>query len=170
MTTRLSGTDLEKAKLADLGLTEPALARFIRAAYSLLDLISYFTVGEDEVRAWTIRRGTNARRAAGRIHSDLERGFIRAEVMNWNDLVTLGSEAAVPLGNGAGGVASFDEQALPCEQLRVGFAAGAYGLRRYVPVLGDEGAHLALQRAVFLGVAEVHMCLRQRGLALSLPG
>ena len=65
---------------SDIGLSEPAIRRFIHAAYSLLDLISFFTVGEDEVRAWTIRRGTKARPAAGKIHSDLERGFIRAEV------------------------------------------------------------------------------------------
>ena len=76
-----------------LGLAEPARARFIRAAYHLLDLISYFTVGEDEVRAWTIRRGDKAPRAAGRIHSDLERGFIRAEVVHFDDFVALGSEA-----------------------------------------------------------------------------
>ncbi len=81
--------------LEDLGLTEPALTRFIRAAYGLVDLISFFTVGEDEVRAWTIRRGTNARRAAGRIHSDLERGFIRAEVIPYDVFMEHGSEAAV---------------------------------------------------------------------------
>ncbi|WP_419943402.1 DUF933 domain-containing protein [Candidatus Palauibacter sp.] len=78
-----------------LGLREPALARFIRAAYGLLDLISFFTVGPDEVRAWTIRRGTRARRAAGRIHSDLERGFIRAEVIPYETFATYGSEQAV---------------------------------------------------------------------------
>ena len=81
--------------LEDLGLTEPALHRFIRTAYGLLDLIAFFTVGEDEVRAWTIRRGTPARQAAGRIHSDLERGFIRAEVMPYADFMTLGSEQAM---------------------------------------------------------------------------
>jgi ribosome-binding ATPase YchF (GTP1/OBG family) len=89
--------DLDPAEqpefLASLGLAEPARSRFIRAAYHLLDLISYFTVGEDEVRAWTIRRGDKAPRAAGRIHSDLERGFIRAEVVHYDDFVTLGSEA-----------------------------------------------------------------------------
>lgn len=87
--------DEQKAFLDDLGLTESALARFIRAAYGLLDLISYFTVGEDEVRAWTIRRGTNARVAAGRIHSDLERGFIRAEVIPYAVFTQYGSEHAV---------------------------------------------------------------------------
>lgn len=75
-----------------LGLTEPALGRFIRAAYGLLDLISFLTAGEDECRAWTIRRGNSAHRAAGKIHSDIERGFIRAEVVRWEDLVSLGSE------------------------------------------------------------------------------
>jgi hypothetical protein len=79
--------------LASLGLAEPARARFIRAAYHLLDLISFFTVGEDEVRAWPIRRGDRAPRAAGRIHSDLERGFIRAEVMHYDDFIALGSES-----------------------------------------------------------------------------
>jgi len=81
--------------LADLGLAESALARFIRTAYGLLDLISFFTVGPDEVRAWTIRRGTHAQRAAGKIHSDLERGFIRAEVTPYDVFMEYGSEAAV---------------------------------------------------------------------------
>jgi ribosome-binding ATPase len=81
--------------LRDLGLESSALDRFIRAAYGLLDLISFFTVGPDEVRAWTIRRGTKARRAAGKIHSDLERGFIRAEVIPYATFMELGSEAAV---------------------------------------------------------------------------
>jgi len=89
--------DLDPAEqpefLASLGLSEPARARFIRAAYGLLDLISFFTVGEDEVRAWPIRRGDRAPRAAGRIHSDLERGFIRAEVVHYDDFVALGSES-----------------------------------------------------------------------------
>jgi len=85
----------QAAFLSDLGLTESALARFIRTAYGLLDLISFFTVGTDEVRAWTIRRGTKARQAAGRIHSDLERGFIRAEVMPYEVFMAHGSEHAV---------------------------------------------------------------------------
>jgi len=85
----------QPAFLADLGLSEGASARFIRTAYGLLDLISFFTVGEDEVRAWTIKRGTNARAAAGRIHSDLERGFIRAEVTPYDLFRQYGSEAAV---------------------------------------------------------------------------
>jgi GTP-binding protein YchF len=87
--------DEQKAFLDDLGLTESALTRFIRAAYGLLDLISFFTVGEDEVRAWTIRRGTAARQAAGKIHSDLERGFIRAEVIPCDVFMQHGSEHAV---------------------------------------------------------------------------
>jgi ribosome-binding ATPase YchF (GTP1/OBG family) len=87
--------DEQKAFLDDLGVTESALTRFIRTAYGLLDLISFFTVGEDEVRAWTIRRGTAARQAAGRIHSDLERGFIRAEVTPYGVFTKYGSEHAV---------------------------------------------------------------------------
>ncbi|MGD2047200.1 MAG: DUF933 domain-containing protein [Gemmatimonadota bacterium] len=81
--------------LRDLGLQESALARFIRTAYGLLDLISFFTVGPDEVRAWTIRRGTRAKQAAGKIHSDLERGFIRAEVIPYEVFMEHGSEADV---------------------------------------------------------------------------
>jgi hypothetical protein len=80
--------------LADLGLAEPSLDRVIRACYDLLGVISFFTVGEDEVRAWTIRRGTRAREAAGAVHTDIERGFIRAEVVRWDDLLRLGSLAA----------------------------------------------------------------------------
>jgi ribosome-binding ATPase YchF (GTP1/OBG family) len=79
--------------LDSIGLSEPASARFIRAAYQLLDLISFFTVGEDEVKAWTVRRGDRAPRAASRIHSDIERGFIRAEVMHYDDFIAVGSEA-----------------------------------------------------------------------------
>lgn len=79
--------------LKDLGISEPARDRFISSAYELLDLISFLTSGEDECRAWTIRRGTNAQRAAGKIHSDIERGFIRAEVVAYLDFIALGSEA-----------------------------------------------------------------------------
>jgi GTP-binding protein YchF len=81
--------------LEALGLPESALSRFIRTAYSLLNLISFFTVGSDEVRAWTIRKGTNARKAAGKIHSDLERGFIRAEVIPYEVFLAHGSEQMV---------------------------------------------------------------------------
>ena len=81
------------AFLADLGLSQAAGDRFVRAAYALLDQISFLTAGEDEVRAWTIRRGTTAVRAAGKIHSDIERGFIRAEVVHFDDFVQYGSDA-----------------------------------------------------------------------------
>jgi ribosome-binding ATPase len=81
--------------LAGLGLAEPGLHTLIRHAYSLLELITYFTAGEKECRAWTIRQGTKAPQAAGVIHTDFERGFIRAEVISWDILVELQSEAAV---------------------------------------------------------------------------
>jgi ribosome-binding ATPase len=81
--------------LKDLGLSKPGLNRLIRSAYALLDLITYFTAGVPEVRAWTIHRGTKAPGAAGVIHSDFERGFIRAEAYHCEDLFTLGSEQAV---------------------------------------------------------------------------
>jgi GTP-binding protein YchF len=82
-----------QAFLDDLGLKAPARERFIRAAYELLDQISFLTSGEDEVRAWTIKRGTSAVKAAGKIHSDIERGFIRAEVVHYDDFVHYGSDA-----------------------------------------------------------------------------
>jgi hypothetical protein len=78
--------------LASLGLQEPARARFLGSVYALLHQISFFTVGEDEVRAWTIRRGDRAARAAGRIHSDLEKNFVRAEVTHYDDFIAAGSE------------------------------------------------------------------------------
>ena len=78
----------------DLGLHEPGLDRVIRTSYELLGLLSFLTAGEDECRAWTIRRGTRAQLAAGTIHSDIERGFIRAEVVAFDDLVAAGSIAA----------------------------------------------------------------------------
>lgn len=85
----------EKAMfLEDLGLSESGLEKLIRASYHLLGLISYLTSGEDETRAWTITRGTKAPQAAGKIHSDFERGFIRAEVVNYQDLLDCGSLAA----------------------------------------------------------------------------
>ena len=80
--------------LASYGLQEPGLDRLIRATYDLLGLIQFFTAGEPEVRAWTIRKGDQAAKAAGVIHSDIEKGFIRAEVVRWNDLVAAGSIAA----------------------------------------------------------------------------
>ncbi|HEY6331093.1 MAG TPA: DUF933 domain-containing protein, partial [Blastocatellia bacterium] len=80
--------------LQDLGISELARDRFITAAYGLLDLISFLTAGEDECRAWPIKSGTVAQRAAGKIHSDIERGFIRAEIVRFEDLIALGSIAA----------------------------------------------------------------------------
>ena len=80
--------------LNDLGIAEPALNRLIRVTYDLLGLQSFITVGDDEVRAWTIRKGTTARRAAGKVHSDIERGFIRAEVVKFEELAGAGSLAA----------------------------------------------------------------------------
>ncbi|NGQ96093.1 redox-regulated ATPase YchF [Brevibacillus sp. SYP-B805] len=80
--------------LEELGLRESGLDRLIRAAYNLLGLITYFTAGVQEVRAWTIRKGTKAPQAAGVIHSDFERGFIRAEVVSYDDLVEAGSVSA----------------------------------------------------------------------------
>lgn len=85
--------DDQKEFVSSLGLDEAASGRFIHAAYALLDLISFLTAGADECRAWPIKRGTTAQKAAGKIHSDIERGFIRAEVVRWDDLVRLGSEA-----------------------------------------------------------------------------
>lgn len=82
------------AFLEDAGLSEPGVNRIIRSAYSMLDLLSFFTVGPDEIRAWTIHKGMTAPQAAGAIHSDLERGFIRAEVIHYNDFIALGSEHA----------------------------------------------------------------------------
>ena len=80
--------------LAAMGLAEPGLDRFVRAAYALLDLRTFFTTGPKEARAWTLRRGMTAPRAAGVVHSDFERGFIRAEVVGYDDFVTLGGEQA----------------------------------------------------------------------------
>jgi len=84
----------QPAFLADLGIDEPALHRLIRLSYHLLDLVSFFTVGSDEVRAWTLTRGETALDAAGTIHTDLARGFIRAEVTSYEDLTGRGSLAA----------------------------------------------------------------------------
>lgn len=85
----------QKDFLEGLGLGEPARNAFIRGAYRLLDLISFLTAGPDECRAWPIRRGTVARKAAGKVHSDIERGFIRAEIYRPEDLKVAGSEAAL---------------------------------------------------------------------------
>ena len=82
--------DEARAFLDDLGIVEPALNKLIHVSYDLLGLISFLTCGEDEVRAWTISRGMNAQHAAGKIHSDIERGFIRAEVVSYDDFVAQG--------------------------------------------------------------------------------
>lgn len=87
--------DDEKAMfLEELGMKESGLDKLIKASYSLLGLISYLTSGEDETRAWTITKGTKAPQAAGKIHTDFERGFIKAEVVNYQDLLDCGSTAA----------------------------------------------------------------------------
>ncbi|MCH3973049.1 MAG: redox-regulated ATPase YchF [Oscillospiraceae bacterium] len=86
--------DEKELFLSDMGLAESGLDRFIRASYSLLGLISFLTAGEPEVRAWTIKKGTKAPQAAGKIHSDFERGFIRAEVVPYTELVACGGMAA----------------------------------------------------------------------------
>lgn len=86
--------DEKQMFLEDLGLKESGLEKLIRASYSLLGLLSYLTAGETETRAWTIKKGTKAPQAAGKIHSDFERGFIRAEVVNYQDLLDCGSYAA----------------------------------------------------------------------------
>lgn len=85
----------EREFLKELGIRESALDQMTRFSYEVLGLISYFTVGTDEVRAWTIRKGQNAQEAGGAIHSDIERGFIRAEMMKYGDLIQLGSEEKV---------------------------------------------------------------------------
>ena len=86
--------DEKREFLEELGVTEPGLDRLIRAAYTLLNLITFFTAGEKEVRAWTIRQGDLAPRAAGTIHSDFEHNFIRAEVIAYETYVELGGEQA----------------------------------------------------------------------------
>lgn len=85
----------KKEFLKGMGLKEPGLNRLVRAGYKLLDLITFFTAGPKECRAWTVTKETKAPQAAGKIHTDFERGFIRAEVMAYDDLVRAGSEAAV---------------------------------------------------------------------------
>jgi hypothetical protein len=93
----ISKLDEDEAKLflEEMGIDESGLNRMIRAAYGLSDLISFFTVGEDEVKAWTIPQETHARPAAGEIHSDIERGFIKAEVTSYKDLIECGSLSKV---------------------------------------------------------------------------
>lgn len=93
--TELETYEERQMFLDELGLDEPGVNRLIRSAYSLLNLQTYFTAGVKEVRAWTINKGMSAPQAAGVIHTDFEKGFIRAEVMKYEDFTTLGSEAAV---------------------------------------------------------------------------
>jgi ribosome-binding ATPase YchF (GTP1/OBG family) len=83
------------AFLKDMGLNESGLIRLTREAYTLLNLLTFFTAGETESRAWPLRKGLTAPQAAGKIHSDMERGFIRAEVYHYDDLLAYGSEAKV---------------------------------------------------------------------------
>ena len=83
--------DEKKEFLAEINLEESGLDRMIKASYDLLGLMSYLTAGKKEVRAWTIKKGTKAPKAAGAIHSDFEKGFIRAEIVKYDDLVALGS-------------------------------------------------------------------------------
>lgn len=90
---QLEDKETEKAFMTDLGIEESGLTRLIRISYELLGLISFFTASKEEARAWTIQKGTKAPQAAGTIHSDMERGFIRAEVVHYNDLVKCGSMA-----------------------------------------------------------------------------
>ena len=85
--------DEKKMFLDDLGIEESGLEKLIKASYELLGLMSYLTAGEDETRAWTIKVGTKAPQAAGKIHTDFERGFIKAEVVNYKDLLESGSYA-----------------------------------------------------------------------------
>ena len=93
----LSSFDEEEkiAFLSDLGIEESGLSSLIRSTYSLLGLATYFTVGSDEVKAWTFKLGMKAPSCAGIIHTDFEKGFIRAEVMSYNDLIECGSEIKV---------------------------------------------------------------------------
>ena len=92
----VSELDKEEAKifLEDLGEKEPGLNRLIRSAYSMLGLINFFTVGEDECRSWTVKSGTKAPNAAGKIHTDIERGFIKAEIISYDEMMKCGSFAA----------------------------------------------------------------------------
>lgn len=93
--TELETYEERQMFLDELGLEEPGVNRLIRSAYKLLDLDTYFTAGEKEVRAWTVKKGSTAPQAAGVIHTDFEKGFIRAELMKYDDFISLGSEAAL---------------------------------------------------------------------------
>lgn len=95
MEINLLNPEEQKMFLMDLGVEELGTTRLSKAAYRQLNLISFFTVGSDEVKAWTIEQGTNARQAAGKVHSDMERGFIRAEVVKYRDLYSLSSMTGI---------------------------------------------------------------------------
>ena len=94
--SEIAELDADDAKdfLAELGLEESGLEKLIKAAFDLLGLMTFLTAGPDECRAWTIVKGTVAPKAAGKIHSDIERGFIRAEIVSYDDLIAAGSTAA----------------------------------------------------------------------------
>jgi ribosome-binding ATPase YchF (GTP1/OBG family) len=92
---QLEDPEERQAFYEELGLSEPGLHRVIRAGYGLIDLITFYTTVGPELRAWTVKRGTAAPQAAGRIHTDFERGFIRAEVIHWDDFDRFGNERAV---------------------------------------------------------------------------
>jgi len=81
--------------MADLGITEPGANKFVKSCYSALGLISFLTIGSDELRAWPIKKGTTAHDAAGKVHTDIKRGFIRAETFSYGDIKELGSEKAL---------------------------------------------------------------------------
>ena len=85
------GKEDKEEMLEALGLSESGLDKLIKASYKLLVLMSFLTAGEPEVRAWTIKKGTKAPQAAGKIHTDIERGFIKAEIVSYNDLINCGS-------------------------------------------------------------------------------
>ena len=93
--TELESYEERQMFLEDIGLEEPGASKLIRAAYHLLNLQTYFTAGVKEVRAWTIHKGDTAPQAAGVIHTDFEKGFIRSEVIAYDDFITYGSEAKV---------------------------------------------------------------------------
>jgi ribosome-binding ATPase YchF (GTP1/OBG family) len=89
------GREEQQEFLSEMGLQESSIERLLIAAYRMLGLVNFFTVGEDEVRGWTCRKGDKAPVAAGKIHTDMEKGFIRMEVIRYEDLIELGSESAV---------------------------------------------------------------------------
>lgn len=93
----LETIDERKQFLTELGIEESGLNKLVKASYELLDLITFFTAGEKEVHAWTVKKGTKASEAAGKIHTDFEKGFIRAEIFHYEDLISLGNESSVKM-------------------------------------------------------------------------